>query len=372
MRLSQSSPRLHIVTGKGGTGKTTAAAALATALAAGGHRVLAIEVEGRQGFAQLYGVPPLPYDERRLAVVAGGGEVMGLAIDPELALLEYLELFYNLKRAGRLLQRMGAIDFVTTLAPGLRDVLLTGKIKEAANRAGGNGRPRYHAVVLDAPPTGRVRQFLDATKEVVNLTKAGPISRQSAGVIDFLHSDRTAIHLVTLLEEMPVQETVDAAVDLAAAGYRIGSVIVNRARPVLVRPGQVGPDGRVDAAALARGLTAARVDARLASPLAAQLADYAARQATQSAAADMLAAVDVPRVELPYLNPPVELSELADLAAHFVGTALVGTALVGEASGPAPRPASASRTVSAPAQTPAPKQTPARTPADNGTSAAPS
>src|ERR671921_2046462 len=82
--------RLHVVTGKGGTGKTTVAAALAIALATGGRRVLLAEVEGRQGIAQLFDTPPLPYEERKVAVARGGGDVYALAIDPEDALLDYL------------------------------------------------------------------------------------------------------------------------------------------------------------------------------------------------------------------------------------------------------------------------------------------
>ena len=112
------SVRLHIVTGKGGTGKTTVAAALAMALAEGGRRILLVEVEGRQALAQLFDVASLPYEEQHLAAARGGGEVIGLDVDPERALLEYLDLFYNLKRAAKLMKRMGAIDFVTTLAPG--------------------------------------------------------------------------------------------------------------------------------------------------------------------------------------------------------------------------------------------------------------
>jgi len=155
--------RLHVVTGKGGTGKTTVAAALAMALAEGGRRTLLVEVEGRQALAQLFDVPALPYEETHLAAAHNGGEVVGLAIDPELALLEYLELFYNLKRSARVLKRMGAIDFATTLAPGVRDVLLTGKVKETTTRTDKSGHFIYDAVVLDAPPTGRIRQFLEAT-----------------------------------------------------------------------------------------------------------------------------------------------------------------------------------------------------------------
>ncbi|MGZ6793286.1 MAG: ArsA-related P-loop ATPase, partial [Mycobacteriales bacterium] len=129
--------RLHVVSGKGGTGKTTVAAALALALASGGKKVLLAEVEGRQGIAQLFDTPPLPYEERKVAVAPDGGDVHALAIDPEQALLDYLHLFYKLSPTGipaRTLRRIGAIDFATTVAPGLRDVLLTGKVKEAVVR----------------------------------------------------------------------------------------------------------------------------------------------------------------------------------------------------------------------------------------------
>ena len=142
--------RLHIVTGKGGTGKTTVAAALAIALAAGGKRVLLVEVEERQAIARLFDLPPLPYEERKVAVAAEGGEVRALAIDVEAALMEYFAMFYNLGFAGRTLKKMGAVEFATTLAPGLRDVLLTGKTKECVTRTekrrhsglrrGGDGR----------------------------------------------------------------------------------------------------------------------------------------------------------------------------------------------------------------------------------------
>ena len=131
-RLSKA--RLHFVTGKGGTGKSTVAAALALTLAAGGRKVLLVEVEGRQGIAQLFDVPPLPYQELKIATAERGGQVNALAIDIEAAFLEYLDMFYNLGIAGRAMRRIGAIEFATTIAPGLRDVLLTGKIKESVVR----------------------------------------------------------------------------------------------------------------------------------------------------------------------------------------------------------------------------------------------
>jgi anion-transporting ArsA/GET3 family ATPase len=309
--MSPTPPRLHVVSGKGGTGKTTVAAALALGLAAGGQRILLVEVEGRQGLAQLFDTPPLPYVETRLAA-SQGGEVIGLAVDPEAAMLEYLELFYSIKRGGSVLRRMGAIDFVTTIAPGLRDVLLTGKAKEAVTRKAG-GRPVFDAVVLDAPPTGRITQFLQATHEVADLAKFGPIHKQSVGVTTLLHSPQTVIHLVTLLEEMPVQETLDAAAELRAADYRIGRVIVNRARPVLVGA-DVLTHGRADERVLARGLTSAGLDAGLAGALATEVNEYAQRQNVEAEADRQLAEADVPIVRLPELSPPVDIGGLFELA----------------------------------------------------------
>src|SRR4249919_181314 len=206
--------RLHFVTGKGGTGKSTIAASLALSLAAGGRRVLLIEVEGRQGIAQLFDVPPLPPQETKIATADGGGEVVALAIDLETAFLEYLDMFYNLGFAGRAMKKIGAVEFATTLAPGLRDVLLTGKVKETVTRRGKDNLPVYDDVVMDAPPTGRVVTFLSVTEAMAGLAKRGPIHSQAEGVVRLLHSPDTIVHLVTLLEDMPTTETLEAIAHL--------------------------------------------------------------------------------------------------------------------------------------------------------------
>jgi anion-transporting ArsA/GET3 family ATPase len=307
--------RLHVVTGKGGTGKTTVAAALALALAAGGRRTLVVEVEGRQGLAQLFDTPPLPYEERRIASAAGGGEVSALAVDAEEALLEYLEMFYNLRSAGRALRRMGAVDFATTIAPGMRDVLLTGKVKEAVTRTR-KGHRVYDAVILDAPPTGRITRFLNVTAEVAGLAKVGPIKSQSDGVMAVLRSPQTAVHVVTLLEEMPVQETVDAVTELRAAKLPLGLVIVNMTRPPLLPESALAEAaaGRVDTRELRAGLSAAGLDPKLATALATEAVEHAERWEVEDMNRAALTELELPTIELPFLPGPVDLGGLYELA----------------------------------------------------------
>jgi anion-transporting ArsA/GET3 family ATPase len=310
--------RLHVVTGKGGTGKTTVAAALALALATGGKRVLLIEVEGRQGIAQLFDTQPLPYEETRIASAPGGGEVKALHVDAEAALLEYLSMFYNLGFAGRTLRRLGAIEFATTLAPGLRDVLLTGKVKETVGRTDDKGRHVYDAVILDAPPTGRIVKFLDVTRAMADLAKVGPIKGQSDGVVRLLHSQDTAVHLVTLLEEMPVRETLEAVAELDTAELRPGALIVNRVRPPRLPARSVNraADGRVDASRVRTGLQAAGLDLEEATleGLVAETVEHAVRLQAENAAREMLAESDLAGLELPELTDGVDLAGLYELA----------------------------------------------------------
>ena len=285
---------LHIVSGKGGTGKTTIAGALACALATSGRRVLVCEVEGRNGISELFGVAPLTgREERRISRTPAGGMVFGLSIDAEDALIEYLDTFYHLSIAGKALDRFGAIDFATSIAPGLRDVLLSGKVYEAVRRRIKNRPNSYDAVVLDAPPTGRIAQFLNVHAAVAGLAKVGPIRNQADSIMRLLRSATTAVHFVTLLEDMPVTETEEAVAALRPTQIRIGTVIENMVTPTPLNHDQLQTAATGSVALKVPGLTIKQNHA-----LAVEFAIEAARTLQEQQRHDRLTALGLPLAQI--------------------------------------------------------------------------
>jgi anion-transporting ArsA/GET3 family ATPase len=222
MSPTLTSSRVAVVSGKGGVGKTTVAASLSLAAAARGKRVLLVEVEGRDAIGRPFGVGALGYREQRLAE-----GVFGLSVSPEEALGEYLKLFYGIGRIGGALARTRAVEFATDTAPGLRDILLIGKVKEAERRRQ-EGRYVYDLIVVDAPPTGRLPRFLEAPRAVVDLVRSGPIRNQAQGVLDMVFDPkRLQVVLVTLPEDMSVRETAESVETLGKMGVALGPIIVN-------------------------------------------------------------------------------------------------------------------------------------------------
>src|SRR5579875_314762 len=225
-----SASKVVIVAGKGGVGKTTVSAALARMAADHGLSVLLVELEGRPGLAAAFGAAePLAYHDATL-YEGGRGRVAGRWLTPADALLEYLD-DHGLERISRRLVSSGVLAVVATAIPGIRDVLVLGKVKQL-ERAGA-----ADLIVLDAPATGHAVTFLTSANGLLDAARTGPIRAQASEVLQMLSDPaRCRVLLVTLPEEMPVSETVEAAFRLEdQAGVQLGPVVVNRLDPA--RPG---------------------------------------------------------------------------------------------------------------------------------------
>ncbi|MDO5499455.1 MAG: ArsA-related P-loop ATPase [Propionibacteriaceae bacterium] len=305
---------LHIVSGKGGTGKTTIAAALACSLATEGRRVLLCEVEGRQGISELFGITSLdPQEERRLCRTPQGGQVFGLAVDAESALQQYLDTYYKLGVAGKAMDKFGVFDFATSIAPGLRDVLLTGKIYEAVRRRAKGLGTAYDAVVLDAPPTGRISRFLNVHEAVAGLARVGPIHSQAESIGRVFRSASTMVHLVTLLEDMPVTETLEAVTDLVPTQIRVASIICN-----LVTDSQFTDDELTAAAAEELPLEVPGLSADQQAALRRELAAEASWIADERSCRAELTRLGLPMVDIPRDPTGIDTGSLFAIAERLI------------------------------------------------------
>jgi anion-transporting ArsA/GET3 family ATPase len=218
-------PRILIVSGKGGVGKTTIAAALALVAARAGRKVCVAEVDRKGSLAKLLGGGPVGYEPEELSP-----GVWGMGIVPEDALKEYLDVQYHMKRISRLFTNTHFVDYITTAAPGLKDILVLGKIwyLEQGRRSGG-GRQDFDTIIVDAPAAGHMLTFLAAPMGLANMVSVGPLKRQSDWLVEMLRDPkRTRAHLVTLAEEMPVSETIETFDALQSRiGIDAGTVFAN-------------------------------------------------------------------------------------------------------------------------------------------------
>ncbi len=227
--------RVTIVAGKGGVGKTTVAAALSRLAAGAGYTTLIVEVEGKSGLPALFGrSESLSYQETVLleADPAGSGgpgaEVRARTLTPDDALLEYLD-DHGMRRISRRLVSTGTLDVVATAVPGIKDILVLGKVKqiEARGAAGAAGAPDF--IVVDAPAAGHAVTFLASAYGLLDAAAVGPIRDQAVEVIDLLGDpDRCQVMLVTVPEETPVNEAAETAFRLEdRAGVQLAPIVVN-------------------------------------------------------------------------------------------------------------------------------------------------
>src|ERR1035437_4975547 len=215
-----------IVAGKGGVGKTTMVAAIARMAADAGLSVLVIELEGRSGVSDAFGHgDTIDYAGAVLSAAGANeveedlgpeseaphippGSVQARRITPADALIEYLA-DHGLRRFAKRLMSSGIIDIVSSAIPGIRDILVLGKVKQI-EQAG-----LADLVLVDAPATGHAMTFLSSASGLLDAARGGPVRTQASEVVELLTDPtRCQVALVTLPEEMPVSEVVDAAYQL--------------------------------------------------------------------------------------------------------------------------------------------------------------
>ncbi len=292
-----SASRVVIVAGKGGVGKTTVTAALATTAARAGASVLIVEVEGKSGLASALGAPPLTYEEQTVSE-----RLRARTLTPDEALLEYLEE-HGLRRISRRLVRSGALDVVATAVPGMRDILVLGKVK-ALERA-----EAADLILIDAPAAGHAVQFLLSPRGLLDAVRVGPVRTQAEDVIALLSDPaRCRVLLVTLPEETPVNELIDTAFALEdRVGVKLGPVVVNAVPPDLDVDGRAA---RADAGVL--GVTLSSAEAAALDAAARFRNDRRALALTQ---AERLARrLPLPQLSLPFLFGEIGPPEVAGLA----------------------------------------------------------
>jgi anion-transporting ArsA/GET3 family ATPase len=302
------SSRVLIVAGKGGVGKTTVTAAMAVTAARAGMSVLVVDVEGKSGLASCFGSGPLDYEEAELAP-----GIRARTLTPDAALQDWLEN-NGLRRISKRLVRSGALDVVATAVPGMKDILVLGKVKQL-ERAG-----IADLILVDAPAAGHAITFLLSARGLLDAVRVGPVRKQAIEVLELLADpDRCQVTLVTLPEETPVNELVDTAFAVEdRTGVALGPIVVNAcypARDLTDEPALIAKDAE---------MLDVFVADREAHDLVAAARFHEDRYALQRHQTDRLAArLPLPQLELPFsfgeIGPP-ELEDLADaLDAEIAG-----------------------------------------------------
>jgi anion-transporting ArsA/GET3 family ATPase len=303
-----------VVAGKGGVGKTTVTAALGLVAARAGLRVLLVGLDDQLGLPALFGgTASLTYEPAPLAAGLLGeaaGTLFGQLITSEAALLEYLA-DHGMRRIAKRLVQTGTLDVIATAIPGIREVLVLGKLKQLEQAGGAD------LIVVDAPATGHALTFLTSSSGVLDAARGGPLRSQAQAVVEMLSDGaRCSVMLVTVPEETPINELVESAYQLEdEVGVKLGPIVVNGCFPSSSSLG-------VDPASAARrdGLQVDQATLRAIEDAATFAANQIRLQKEQLTR--LAEAIALPRLMLPGAfvasAGPKELAELADVLASAV------------------------------------------------------
>jgi anion-transporting ArsA/GET3 family ATPase len=196
--------RLVVVTGKGGVGKSTVAASLATLAARRGKKVLVAEVDARERVAPMLGGRPSGPVVRQVLP-----NISTVNVDPRHALEEYALMVVKVRAIYQAVFENRVVRFFLRAVPSLAETLMLGKILHEARSESG-GRSRWDLVIVDAPATGHAVQLLGVPKALLDTVPAGPLRRDAEWMQALLTDPaKTSVVLVSLPEEMPVSETVE-------------------------------------------------------------------------------------------------------------------------------------------------------------------
>jgi anion-transporting ArsA/GET3 family ATPase len=304
-----STSRVVIVAGKGGVGKTTVTASLAVAAARAGSSVLIVEVEGKSGLPTMFGAAPLSYDELEL-----DRRIRARFLTPDAALVDYL-VTHGMRRISKRLIASGALEVVATAVPGMKDILVLGKVKSLDETRAAD------LLIVDAPAAGHAISFLLSPRGLLDAIRVGPISKQAADVVALLSDpSRCQVMLVTLPEETPVSEAIETAYAIEdRAGVALGPVVVNQCFEPL--PDDVSAS--IAAIHADAELCGRFVSDREASDLAHAAEFRMARHSVQrEQIARLRAELPLPTIELPFLFTPDIGREQVDALAGALATGI--------------------------------------------------
>jgi len=295
--------RLVYVTGKGGVGKTTVAAALGMAAARAGKRTVICEVAEQERITAAFGHAPAGFAETEVAP-----NLSAFSVDPLKAQEEWLRHQLRSGALAGLLGQSRIFQYLTAAAPGLAEVVTMGKIWELAQlqRRTAKAAP-YDLVIVDAPATGHGLALLRAPRTFADIARVGPIRNHAQTIHSFTADPSvTAVLAVALAEEMPVNETIDLEDRLAAdMGIELSGVFVNGVLPERFSGAEAEAMQSVDGA----GSPAAR------EALAAALRAHERARAQRSQVARLKRGVDAAVATLPFvLSPELGVEDLERLS----------------------------------------------------------